>query len=134
MVSRVEIRAYVKRAFVELGDIPVKCLLRRKTGVPVRDFASGTTTQPTLDYPLPMVAIVRWKEDTAPAHVDVKTDMKALFPTTDLPDGILAEETDVLIELNKAGDEVKWWEVIKNMTDPAQAVTILNVRTVPRAL
>lgn len=132
MVSRLELRRYVKYAFEQLEDIPVTCVLRRKTGVPVRDFIAGTTTTPTTDYDLPMVAFCRWKEDTAPNHVDVLKDMKALFPMMDLPAGIEPEESDVLIEVNAAGDEVELWEILKNMTDPAESVAILNVRSTGR--
>lgn len=131
MVSRAELRNYVKMAFEQLGDIPVRCLLRRQNGVPVRDFVAGTTTVPTVDYPLPMVAFVKWTQDTAPAHVDVKTHTKCLFPTIDLPAGVKPDEGDKLIELDPATQEPVWlWEVVKNMTDPAQAVGILNVRGV----
>lgn len=131
MVSRAELRSYVKMAFEQLGDIPVRCILRRRNGEPVRDFVAGVTTFPTIDYTLPMVAFVKWTEETAPSFVDVKTHTKCLFPTFDLPAGIRPEESDKLIELDPvSGEAVMLWEIVKNITDPANAVGILNVRGV----
>lgn len=124
MALKATIRRAVKSAFLALDDIPRKATYLSKNGAPVRDLDAGTYTVPTTSIALKMVAFVRFTQkeaDKDPAVV--LTDQKALIPTEDLG-GVVPKSTDSMLD-----DQGTNWEIIRLMSDPAAAVTILQVRT-----
>lgn len=124
MALKATLRRAVKAAFTALDDIPRKVTYHVKTGTPIRDLDAGTFTLTTVNVALPMVALVRFKQkdlDKNPAIV--ASNMKALIPTEDLK-GRVPATADTFTD-----DTGTTWEVVQLLSDPAEVITILEVRS-----
>ena len=126
MGLRDQINKAVGSAFKAIGDIPHVCQFQSlgagTSGMDNYDIVSGGPKAAVSTYTLPAVAFVRFKEDDPDADVQVATDMKMIFQRTTLP--VLAKTGDTLID-----DTGRRWTVKRVTTDPADAATILHVRT-----
>lgn len=121
-VSKAMLQREVRRAFNALGDLVTSGVYQKRAGAPVRDIESGTVTIPVTNYPLKQVAFVRFSEKETDKDPTLLTTMKMLFPRQDLPVKIEAE--DLCVDA-----EGRTWEIMQMLSEPAEAVGIVQVRT-----
>ncbi|UTC29875.1 hypothetical protein BAJUN_02690 [Bajunvirus bajun] len=127
MSMRAMIGRQVQNAFRQLGDIPVACDYVHLTGGETRDIEAGVTTPNTVTYAVPLVVKAKFVEKEIDKHVDVSTDMKMLMPRLDLNKAVVDPRTSDKIIEKKNG---RLWEVVRLLSDPADACLIFHVRTV----
>ena len=120
------LRATIQRAaltaFIAIGDIARPATYQSLTGVIIRDVDAGTSYPETKDYPLKRTVFTKFRESEVDDSVAVGTDEKFLFPSLDLP--VEAKGADIILD-----EHGRTWEIMRRMSDPADAVVILQVRT-----
>lgn len=109
-------------AFIAIGDIARPTTYQHLTGTVVRNIEEGTSTAEMVTYPLKYTVAAKFKAKEVDGEAVLSTDQKFLFPSLILP--IEAKASDTILD-----ERGQTWEIIKLMTDPAEAVVILQVRT-----
>lgn len=122
MSLRAQVKAGVNLAFNKLGDLVKKGTYQSLTGNVTRDLVAGTSTAEMVSYPLKRIVFTKFEEKENDKDVNLLTDEKMLFPSGDLPVQPKSADT-VLDSLNRT------WEIVRLLSDPADSLTILHVRT-----
>ncbi|AXQ68286.1 hypothetical protein HOT99_gp331 [Caulobacter phage CcrBL10] len=118
------IQSQVLVAFNQLDDLCKRWTYVQRSGVGVRDIESGKTTYPTTEIDIPKAVRVRFKKDEKDKTGQVLVGEKLLFPRVYLPKAFETKTSDYLID--EAGVV---WEIMSDLSDPAKAVAILQVRS-----
>lgn len=124
MALRGFLQLQVQSAFKQLQDIPRPFTYIQRGGTPVRDVVTGKTAYPETTRTIPRVVPARFKENEVDTTVNVATDQKLLFPRLDLDRTIIPRSSDKMID-----EHGFVWEVQRLLSDPADAVVIVHVRT-----
>lgn len=114
------------------GDVAVVGTLT-EYGTPVYVEATDTTTTPSTDYPnIKMFFTPYTSYERAKGEGLLPTDIKALIPVTQFPDGFkIAPNNEIVITSTtdttfRSGD--KFYVVGEFEVDPAEALFIMNIR------
>lgn len=121
MGMRSVIRSGVRQAFNAMGDIVVPGDYIHKTGEGVRDVATGTTVYPTTSYPIRQIAVVGWTQKETDRDPTLLTTEKMLWPAEQCP--IVPTPDGTVVD-----DDGRVFEIVKLVSAPTDAVTILSVR------
>lgn len=112
----------VRASFRAMGDLAFKASYVVKVGEPVYQ-EDGSWLTPTKAYPLPTVVLAKFTQREVNDNPALATTAKMLFPTFDLPT-IVSQDDRIVDPKNK-----RTWDVVKLISDPADSVTILSVRS-----
>lgn len=116
------VNAGVLTAFKAIGNLNKPMTFKATTGNMTRDLDAGTSVPETVSYTLKFSVFAKWTEAENNKDASTLTTSKLLFPR-----GILAvvpKASDILVD-----EDGHIWEIVKNMSDPADALVKLQVRT-----
>jgi hypothetical protein len=119
---RTTVRKAAVTAFKAIGDIARPVTYKALTGVLVRDLEAGTSVPQVVNHTITMTVFTKFSEKEVDENVSVLTDEKLLFPSLLLP--VQAKSADLILD-----EHGRTWEIIRRLSDPADAVVMLHVRT-----
>lgn len=112
----------VLSAFKALGDLNVKTTYKSMTGI-TRNISLGTSVATSTDTDMNYGVFAQLSESEIGNFAATMTDSKFLFPRQLLT--IEPKAADIVLDRTSGAT----WEIIKRMSPPGAAVTVLMVRT-----
>lgn len=117
------IQSSVVSAFVAMGDLAKPATLKSLTGVMVRDLDAGTSVAQSVDHAIQGGVFVRFKDNENDSNIILETDAKFICPRLWIADLAVPKAADLIVDALGGT-----WEIIRNMSDPAEAAFIAQVR------